>query len=202
LSDIGELLIVFTLYLINRKWAKSALTRCGDTSMALLFAFESFKTLVETVKALAELGKVSSSSKKEGLAQISSDLRVQAVSMGKALEASLDQLTRQVSELGGLEMRLADADQVLARMDLVQRFRWRRIFSRITTLTTSVREYYQDVEAIFSCAGETEGLSAGVSRAHEVSRSMGGILTEDLPISDVITKLREPLQEAMDELAR
>jgi hypothetical protein len=164
-----------------------------------LLTFESAKIGVELISALAKLVEAAQKSKNPNLSEVLHKLRGEAINLGRSIDQNLDEITREFKDWG-IDIRttsLSGVDREISKWNLPRRMLFHRLSGRLWGLATTIKNFYADVEAIFVCSQEQQGLAEGTEMAHKVRQELSSLLSYDAPIAQIIEAMRKAVGNAL-----
>jgi hypothetical protein len=159
---------------------------------------EALKLTVPVVSALAELAQKAKDSKNPSVPEVMYKLKGEAVNIGRGLDRTLDQLSKDLDSLGiDTRFGIRKADEQISGWNLLKRVQLSRVTARLWRIASAVKDFYADIERLFACAEAQQALAGGVKRAYEVREQLSKVMTDDAPLKEVLHVMRQSVQDAL-----
>jgi hypothetical protein len=164
-----------------------------DDARAAVSLLDALRTVMENVKDEPDANLRSTLSK----------LRDQAATIAEVAASKIDYVTRGMLEIGiDLDRSLIDAEKQLNGLGWIGRIRFRYHARLLWSLKDDIQRFVSDVQALYYCAGRSNGLASVVSRAYKTRQELDRLFRDERPIRAILETMSRTVNEISAVLSR
>jgi hypothetical protein len=164
--------------------------------MDVLFSFEAAKASVELISALAKLSQEAKESEKGSVHEVITNLKADAIRIAIGLGHNLEGLRRTFKQLDvNLSKTLQEAEEDISGWHQLKKAQFRAAGKRLELIASGLKDFYTDVERIYTCNKIQEKLIEGVKRAYEVRQEISKAMASG-SIGDLLNHMQEAAEQA------